>query len=207
MIKKILLILLFVILGLASFVWYKFSTDKSGGFEGEQAKKLEIKSATPLFDGGIKAMLTAYFHMKDAFVEADTLSIKSSGKAMVQIIEGITLEELKKDTSGLITTIEPLLTDVKTNAISVLAQTDIQEMRMDFNQVNQQLYALLKAINYKGEKMYWQNCPMAFGENREGNWISNTEEIVNPYLGKNHPEHKDNMLHCGSIKDTIKAQN
>jgi len=30
---------------------------------------------------------------------------------------------------------------------------------------------------------------------------------VNPYLGKNHPEHKDNMLHCGSIKDTIKAQN
>ena len=207
MIKKILLILLFVILGLAGFVWYKFSTDKSGGFEGEQAKKLELKSATPLFDGGIKAMLTAYFQMKDAFVEADTLTIKSSGKAMVQIIEGINLEELKKDTSGLITTIEPLLTDVKSNAISVLAQSDIQEMRMDFNQVNQQLYALLKAINYKGEKMYWQNCPMAFGENREGNWISNTEEIVNPYLGKNHPEHKDNMLHCGSIKDTIKAQN
>ncbi len=207
MIKKILLIVLVLILGLAGYVWYKFSTDKTGGFEGEQAKKLEIKSATPLFDGGIKAMLTAYFQMKDAFVEADTLTVKSSGKAMVHIIEGISLEELKKDTSGLITTIEPLLTDVKTNAISVLAQSDIQEMRMDFNQVNQQLYSLLKSINYKGEKMYWQNCPMAFGENREGNWISNTEEIVNPYLGKNHPEYKAGMLHCGSIKDTIKAQN
>ena len=207
MIKKILLVLLFLVLAIAGYVWYKFSTDKSGGFEGEQAKKLEIKSATPLFDGGIKAMLTAYFHMKDAFVEADTLAVKTSCKAMVHIIEGINLEELKKDTSGLITTIEPLLTDVKTNAISVLAQSDIQEMRMDFNQVNQQLYSLLKAINYKGEKVYWQNCPMAFGENREGNWISNTEEIINPYLGKNHPEHKDDMLHCGSIKDTIKAQN
>jgi hypothetical protein len=126
---------------------------------------------------------------------------------MVQIIEGINLEELKKDTSGLITTIEPLLNDVKSNTISILAQPNIQEMRMDFNQVNQQLYSLLKAINYKGEKIYWQNCPMAFGENKEGNWISNTEEIVNPYLGRNHPEHKDQMLHCGSIIDTIKAKN
>jgi hypothetical protein len=206
MIKKILLILLVLIIAIAGYVWYKFSTDKGSGFEGEHAKKLEIKSATPAFDGGIKAMLTAYFHMKDAFVEADTATAKSSCKAMVQIIDGINLDELKKDTSGLITTIEPLLNDVKSNAISVLAQSELNEMRMDFNQVNQQLYSLLKAINYKGEKIYWQNCPMAFGENREGSWISNTEEIVNPYLGKNHPEYKATMLHCGSVKDTIKAQ-
>jgi len=47
---------------------------------------------------------------------------------------------------------------------------------------------------------------MAFGEDKGADWISNSEEIVNPYLGKNHPEYKGSMLHCGEIKDTIKAR-
>ena len=34
----------------------------------------------------------------------------------------------------------------------------------------------------------------------------NTEEIINPYLGKNHPEFKSGMLHCGEVKDSIKAK-
>ena len=44
---------------------------------------------------------------------------------------------------------------------------------------------------------------MAFGEGKDASWLSNTEEIINPYLGKNHPEYKGTMLHCGEIKDTI----
>jgi hypothetical protein len=47
---------------------------------------------------------------------------------------------------------------------------------------------------------------MAFGEDKGANWISNTEEIINPYLGKNHPEFKSGMLHCGEVKDSIKAK-
>ena len=86
-------------------------------------------------------------------------------------------------------------------------QTDITEMRKDFSMVTEMLYpSFLKSINYEGPKMYLQNCPMAFGEEKAANWISKTEEIMNPYLGKNHPEFKGAMLHCGSIKDTIKTQ-
>jgi hypothetical protein len=35
---------------------------------------------------------------------------------------------------------------------------------------------------------------MAFGEDKGANWIRNTSEIINPYLGKNHPEFKATML-------------
>ena len=42
-------------------------------------------------------------------------------------------------------------------------------------------------------------------EDKGANWISNTPEIINPYLGKNHPEFKATMLHCGETKDSIKA--
>ncbi len=77
-------------------------------------------------------------------------------------------------------------------------------MREDFRMISENLYPFLKTIKYEGSSLYWQNCPMAFGEGKEANWISNTKEIINPYLGKNHPEFKSSMLHCGEIKDTIK---
>ncbi len=65
--------------------------------------------------------------------------------------------------------------------------------------------SFLKTVNYEGPKLFLQNCPMAFNDTESANWISNSEEIVNPYLGKNHPKYKGGMLHCGEIKDTIKA--
>ena len=84
--------------------------------------------------------------------------------------------------------------------------TDIQEMRKDFKSLSENLYpSFFKTINYEGAKMYWQNCPMAFGTDMGANWISKTTETINPYLGKNHPEFKATMLHCGLVKDTIKA--
>jgi flagellar basal body-associated protein FliL len=208
MIKKILLIVLVLLLALAGYVWYQFSTNKGGGFNGDQAKKLEIKSSTSLFDEGIKAMLASYFNLKEAFVNADTTNAKAACNTMIKAIDSIKLEELQKDTSGLITTIQPLLNDVKSNAVSLMAQTSIKEMRKDFNQVNQQMYSLLKAINYKGEKIYWQNCPMAFDGDKEAYWLDTKtgDARTNPYLGKNDPEHGSNMLHCGEDKDSIMAK-
>jgi Cu(I)/Ag(I) efflux system membrane fusion protein len=152
--------------------------------------------------------MAAYFTMKEAFVNADTTAAKSACTTMVAAIDSIKLDELNNDTSGLITTVEPLLNDVKSNAVSVLAQTSVKEMRMDFNQVNQQLYALLKAVNYKGEKIYWQNCPMAFDGNKEAYWLDTKtgDQRTNPYLGKNDPEHGADMLHCGEDKDSIMAK-
>jgi hypothetical protein len=47
---------------------------------------------------------------------------------------------------------------------------------------------------------------MAFGEDHDANWISNTAEIINPYLGKKNPEFKATMIHCGETKDSIVAK-
>ncbi len=94
--------------------------------------------------------------------------------------------------------------DIATNAVALQGETDLKEMRQDFRMISENLYPFLKTIKYEGPTLYWQNCPMAFGEGMEANWISNTKEIVNPYLGKNHPEFKSSMLHCGEVKDTIK---
>jgi hypothetical protein len=149
----------------------------------------------------------AYFEIQNAFVDADTAKAKEACRKFINLVDSIKLDELKKDTASIFETAQANLTDVKMNAESLLKQTDITEMRQDFRMVSEMLYpSFFNAINYEGPKMYWQNCPMAFGEGKEANWISGSEEILNPYLGRNHPEHKDNMLHCGEIKDTIKTK-
>lgn len=206
--KKIFLCLLIIILAVAGYVVYKFSTNKSGGFDGEKAKKLEIKSATPQFDAGLRSMMAFYFTMKDAFVNADTAAAKTACGKMITAIDSIKLDEFKNDTSGLINTVQPVLNDVKSNAVSLLAQASIKEMRLDFNQVNQQMYSLLKAINYKGETVYWQSCPMAFDGDKEANWFDNKSGTArtNPYLGKNDPKYGSGMLNCGEDKDSIIAR-
>jgi hypothetical protein len=183
-----------------------FSRAGKRGDDGPKQPPLALKQHSDAFNKSIDATMAAYFEMKAAFVDADSTKAKEACKKMLMLADSINLVELKKDTSGIYVTDSLSLENIKANAKSLLVQPNITEMRKDFSMVNENLYPFLKAINYKGPKVYWQNCPMAFGEGKEANWISNTEEIVNPYLGKNHPEFKSSMLHCGEIKDTIQAQ-
>ncbi len=204
--KKVLLALLLIILGIIGFYWYKFATVPKGQ-SGPKQPSIVLKKHSDRFNKSVSTAMDAYFEMKNAFVEADSTLAKQSCKKFIQLLDSIPVNELKKDTATIFETVKSNITDIKMNAESLLKQNSLTEMRQDFRMVSELLYpSFFRAINYEGQKMYWQNCPMAFGEGKEANWISNTQEIVNPYLGKNHPEFKSSMLHCGEIKDTIKAQ-
>lgn len=201
--KKTVWILLILILAFSVY-WFKFRT--SGIAETPKAAALKASRHSLVFNNSLYSMMTAYFDLKAAFVEADTLMAKGAAKKFLVIADSIKLDELKKDTSGILETANMQLNDIKANAESLLKQTTITEMRQDFRMVGESIYPLLKTIHYEGITLYWQNCPMAFGEGKEANWISNTAEIINPYMGKKDPEFKAAMLHCGEVKDSIKAQ-
>ena len=201
--KRIIILLVLVV---AAFSIYWFAFRKKGADSGPKQQPLALKKHSEPFNESVSAAMNAYFEMKNAFVEADTAKAKESCKKFISLIDTIKLDELKKDTAIVYQDAITKAEDIRANAKSLLLQNDITEMRHDFSWISEALYPFFKLINYEGPKMYLQNCPMAFGEDREANWISNSEEIINPYLGKNHPEFKATMLHCGSIKDTIKAQ-
>ena len=198
--RKLLAIL--VILALAFGIWWMFFKDKSSKDEAKQ-EPLKVGKHSSEFNQSINSVVTAYLSLKDAFVNADTAKIKEQERNFIFVIDSVKLDDLKKDTSGIFQSAQMMIGDIKSNAEAISKETDITEMRQDFRMVSENLFPLLKTIHYEGAKLYWQNCPMAFGEGKDASWISNTEEIVNPYLGKNHPEYKGTMLHCGEIKDTI----
>lgn len=205
MLKKILLGILLLILAIAGYYWYMFSR-KTGGNSGPKQQPLAIKHHSDDFNQSISNMLTAYYEMKSAFVEGDTTLAKAACKRMILLTDSINLAELKKDTAGIFLADSLSLENIRSNAKSLLLQTDLTEMRKDFSMVNENLYPFLKGVNYNGATLYWQNCPMAFGEEKGANWISNTQEVINPYLGRNHPEYRATMLHCGQVMDSIKIQ-
>ncbi len=204
--KKVLLGLLILILAIAGYYWYKFSNAR-GGDSGPTQQPIALKKHSEAFNKAVATAMNAYFDMAAAFVEADTAKVKEHDRKFIQLLDSIPMDELKKDTASIYDIAMNSLSGIRANAASILTMTDIQEMRKDFSMVSENLYPeFFKLINYEGEAMYWLNCPMAFGDDKEANWVSKTKDVINPYLGKNHPEYRGTMLHCGMVKDTIKAK-
>lgn len=71
---------------------------------------------------------------------------------------------------------------------------DIEDQRELFSQMTAEVETLFKESISEGA-IYKQFCPMAF-EGKGGYWISNVEEIRNPYYG-------DKMLKCGKVTEII----
>ena len=199
------LVLIVVLLALFSIYWFIWRKKEDTG-HNLKPEPLTVKKHSEAFNTSVDKMITAYLNMKDAFVEADTAKAKQYDSTFIHLLDSIPMDELKADTAIIIESAKASINDIRSNAVSLLSQSDITEMRQDFRMITEMMYpAFFKIINYEGPKLYLQNCPMAFGEDKAANWISNSQEIVNPYLGKNHPEFKGSMLHCGEVKDSIKG--
>ncbi len=192
---------------IAIAVYFIVFNKKDNKQDDPKQAPITLKKHTELFNKTIDSMVNAYLDMKNAFVDADTARAKNATTNFVALLDRLPIDELKNDTATIYETVVGNVADIKSNANSLLQQTDITEMRKDFSMVTEMMYpSFFTAINYEGPKLYLENCPMAFSDSISANWISNSAEIVNPYLGKNHPTYKAGMLHCGEVKDSIVAK-
>lgn len=199
---KSLLAILFLAAVLFGAWWFFLKKDNSGSSEAKQ-EAVKIKRHSNEFNQSVLNTINNYLNIKNAFVNADTTTAKAEGQKFIGMVDSLKLDELKKDDPSILIAAMQEVSDIKANAEAMLQEKDLTEMREDFRMISENLYPFLKTIGYEGPKLYWQNCPMAFGEDKEANWISNTSEIINPYLGKNHPTYKATMLSCGETKDSL----
>lgn len=203
--KRIIAIPL-VLLAAFSIYWFTLRT-KHSGLKEPKVAPMALKKHSESFNNAINKVVINYLGLKDAFVEADTAAVKQKATAFIASLNTIDTSELKKDTALIFETVMTAINDVRSNAESLVKQTDITEMRRDFSSLTDMMYpTFFTAIAYEGPKLYLDNCPMAFNDEIPANWISNNVEIVNPYLGKKHPKYKGAMINCGEIKDSIIAK-
>ncbi|MGB4772713.1 MAG: DUF3347 domain-containing protein [Chitinophagaceae bacterium] len=169
------------------------------------AQELPAKAVNVVTGPGLKAsvaeMATAYFQLADALVNWDTAL--ANKHAMTLATAADSLDFSGTTDSTLITTVLDLSGTIRAESMALAEEMDINEKRREFSMITDNLYPLLQAVQYNGQKLYYQVCPMAFNDNDSGFWISDKAEIVNPYLGTKHPKYASGMLHCGEVVDSI----
>jgi len=200
--KKFFAILGIILLLFVAYIWYTF---KSGGKgpKGPKPVSLAVSKHSPAFNQSIQSVLDAYYSMSEGFVTWDTLAVARHANELKTALDSLKIEELKVDTTGIYESALDPVANAKNEIANILKEPSIDKKRTSFNLLSENLRLLFIVVKYDQGKLYWQECPMAFGEGNTGNWISRTDEVRNPYLGTQHPKHKDGMLHCGGPKDTI----
>jgi hypothetical protein len=146
------------------------------------------------FNKSFATLLSNYYALKDAFVKEDTLKIANAAKELMKASDSLKLNEFKADTA--------IVETAKINALTIsdelkglLGEKGIDNKRRSFQMITSELYVLIRAVRYDKEVIYFAHCPMAF-DNKGADWLSNTSEIVNPYLPKK-------MIDCGEVKDSV----
>lgn len=137
----------------------------------EAAPSAEVKTVT-------HDLLMSYMELKDAFVTSDINKISApEGKFVTSSANYIVSDKFAK-----------AVTDMT-------ATDDVEAKRAAFSTISDEMYAYVKANNLGEGMVYYQFCPMAFGDTG-AYWLSSEKKIANPYFG-------DKMLRCGSTKETL----
>ncbi|WP_053337284.1 efflux RND transporter periplasmic adaptor subunit [Microscilla marina] len=160
----------------------------------EGVKITDYSKTTPTpFKNQLKELVKAYLSFKDAFVKTDATQINAQATLMSNRLKKVNMGLLKGKAH--ITWMKHL-TQIKTATKAINKAKNVEKQRTHFEQLSNILIAVVKSFGVNEITLYKQYCPMAF-DNRGAFWLSDKEEIRNPYFG-------DKMLKCGSIKETIK---
>lgn len=201
--KRVLAVLLLLILGFAGYIWFTYFKGGKKKPRGPEPVPLQVSKHSDAFNISVQQALTAYYGIAEGLVNWDASAVKSQGELLKLALDSLQIEELKQDTTGIYESVlDPL--HLSQDALQGLLQSsNLEQARHAFNSLSENLRLLFIIVKYDREKIYWNECPMAFGEDRPAYWLSKAEAIRNPYLGLQHPEYKDKMLDCGTNKETI----
>ena len=125
--------------------------------------------------------IQAYLDLKDALVEGNLDQAKVICATMPVALADITVESYQLTIAEV--------------AKNMAEASDIEGMRVLLPELTNAYMAYLSNSSAERPTLYYQFCPMAF-DNQGGFWISDKEEIMNPYFG-------DMMLHCGTVQQKL----
>ncbi len=145
------------------------------------------------FQEQLATVFTAYILLKEAFVTSDASKVGVEATATTKSLAGADMKLLSGAAHNDWMT---YLNGMETALSTIASSSDIEVQREAFSTVTENLYKSIKAYGLGGATAYYDFCPMAFN-NQGGFWLSDAEEIRNPYFG-------DQMLTCGSVWERLK---
>jgi Cu(I)/Ag(I) efflux system membrane fusion protein len=146
----------------------------------------------------IQQLLKNYYAVIDALVKSDSLSASNNASVLHQVALAADLATVKdKDSATYVTALETLNVII-TSSQSLHTTHSLEQQRVIFETISDNLYELVAAMKPAGVATYKQYCPMAFND-KGAYWLSDTSLIQNPYFGKK-------MLKCGEVREELRYQ-
>jgi len=156
-------------------------------------KNYDKINVNPKFKKQLQVVFDEYFKLKDAFVATDSMKAKEKAKNMLAALQQVEMKNLKKPEAHQVWM--PAKKQLQLSLQKVMKENNIEKQRATFINISSEIQKL-SSIFGTNKTIFVQFCPMA-NDNGGANWLSTQEKIMNPYFG-------DKMLHCGSVKATIK---
>ncbi|HBK89859.1 MAG: DUF3347 domain-containing protein [Cyclobacteriaceae bacterium] len=195
-----ILLLVFAVLIAACSGNKKDATNQEAAIEKEQptvsqGTAREIKTfdnVDPSVKSQINGFLADYFVLNKSLIEDNQDRARAAAKKLSETVSKFDMSKLAGEQMDFY---HQQLAKLNQGLKGIDQSADIEETRVELSTVSDAMYALVKAYHPNDSELYLQFCPMA--KNGEGaNWISNTKEIINPYMGQR-------MLKCGNTKETL----
>ncbi|MEJ6981252.1 DUF3347 domain-containing protein [Pedobacter sp. P351] len=142
--------------------------------------------------GSVQGILDSYLKLKNALTEDNAADAASAGNEVAKAFDQFDNASLNESQAKEYAEIHE---DAKEHAEHIAANAgNLKHQREHFESLSQDVYDLVKSVG-GARKLYLDYCPM-YNNNKGANWISETKEIKNPYLGKEMPE-------CGTVKEEL----
>lgn len=136
----------------------------------------------------INALLTDYYEMKDALVATDGKTSQQKANDFLLTLTKVDMAKMTQEQHDLYM---PLAPKIKSETEAIAKTQDVEQQRTHFNDLSNNLFAVLKAFKINDNPVYQQYCPM-----KKAYWLSDNSAIKNPYYGKM-------MLSCGKVTETL----
>lgn len=151
----------------------------------ENKKEADELSAFP-----IQQIIKGYLPLKNALAQDDSKKASEAAKNLFSIVKKIDISKTDaKNNSEL----RDILESAAENAEHIGEKSDdIAHQREHLLPLSNDITDLIKEQGNGGLKLYQDFCPM-YNNGKGGIWISESEEIINPYEGQK-------MINCGSVK-------
>jgi len=144
------------------------------------------------FKKQLSAVYNAYIPVKNALVNSDGEATQKKAKSLLKNLDQVQMELLEGDAQiQWVNYLKPM----KRAMNQMIATNNIAIQRNAFITLSNELFKSLKAFQLQDIKAYYQFCPMA-NSNNGAFWLSNEDEIRNPYYG-------EAMLTCGEVVDSV----
>lgn len=141
----------------------------------------------------VDEVLNNYLELKNALVNDNANNAADAGKKMMEGLQKMDAATLNVDQKKVYDDVKD---DMKEHAEHISTNAGkIEHQREHFDVLSKDMYDFVKAMK-PSKTLYLDHCPM-YNDNKGANWLSETKEIKNPYLGKKMPD-------CGTVKEEIK---